>query len=282
MSSIAPPRNPFAKPVEGLAVDFAPRKPRRVGAKIVYYGVEGIGKTSTWSHAPGAFIAMASRETGYDTLLANGLVPAVAAANVDTWDAAKQLPDLVTGKVSTFVCDSLSRYQDLLFEHVAKRDFKGDLGEHGFGAYSRGLKSSRLEWASWLAKLERLSLSGVDIVLLGHADSDLYNDPMAANYHRFSVNLDDDIASQTKQWATAVLFTNYQALVDVAGRDADKNIADARGKGVGRSQRVVYTQRRDAFDAKNQYDMPESITLPDNAKDAFAAIWQYIRKGDSK
>jgi hypothetical protein len=38
----------------------------------------------------------------------------------------------------------------------------------------------------------------------------------------------------------------------------------------------VFTERTDAYDAKNRYGMPTKIELPDDPAQSWSAVWQHI------
>jgi hypothetical protein len=59
-----------------------------------------------------------------------------------------------------------------------------------------------------------------------------------------------------KQWVDAVLFANYETFVDKASKMA-------RGKGLSTGARIIHTERRAAWDAKNRYGLPEHLPLLD-------------------
>ena len=71
-----------------------------------------------------------------------------------------------------------------------------------------------------------------------------------------------------------MLFGNFFTVID----DEKKAKRQGKGKAIGGTDRVLYTERRDAFDAKNRFGMPTEIWLPDNPAESWTTIWSHVRK----
>jgi hypothetical protein len=91
---------------------------------------------------------------------------------------------------------------------------------------------------------------------------------MGDDFDRFVCNIHHKSWGVTHKWADAVLFGNFFTVTE----EKKKN----KIKGVGGSDRVLYTERRDAFDAKNRFNMPEEIDIPDSPEKIWNEIWKHI------
>ena len=49
-----------------------------------------------------------------------------------------------------------------------------------------------------------------------------------------------------------------------------------KGKGMGGTQRIIYTERRAAWDAKNQYGMDEEFDAGTDPAEVWNIIWAQI------
>ncbi len=49
-----------------------------------------------------------------------------------------------------------------------------------------------------------------------------------------------------------------------------------RTRGIGGTERVIFTERTDGYDAKNRYGMPERIELPEDPAKSWSSVWQHI------
>jgi len=158
---------------------------------------------------------------------------------------------------------------------VCARDYGGDWGEHGFVSFQKGYDTSITEWLKLLQRLEKLNDAGAIILLLSHCRVKTFKNPMGSDYDRYASDVHDKTWSATSKWADAVLFGNFLTIVDT-GKKEDVN---KKGKGIGSDKRVVWTTRRDAFDAKNRYSLPDRIDIPDDHPELiWSTIYSHIRK----
>ena len=244
--------------------------------KILLNAVEGWGKTSLGAYAPNPVMLQARDETGYETLLGSGLVPSIDAARIDNWPGLLELiPTLDTFKTVDF--DAIGGFERLCHEFICDRDFNGDWGEKGFVSYQKGYDVAITEWLKLLAALDRLKDKGVVIVILSHCKVKSFKNPMGADYDRYVSDVHDKTWAVTAKWADAVLFGNFFTVVETAR--SSKPEALRKGKGIGGTERVIYTERRDAFDAKNRYNMPTVIDIPNEPDKMWSTIWGHIANG---
>lgn len=283
----APPPPPRTKPP---ATTPAPertykaelREPVRRPPVVLFNAVEGWGKTTLAAHAPDPLILMSDSETGYDTLLGHGLVPQVRAAVVDTFtDQLGWVRSLAedTQGVRTLVLDAVGGFEHLCRKHVCERDFKGDWGEGGFAAYGRGYALVEREWQVFIQALERLrDTQGVQILMLGHVRIEQFKNPTGTDYSRYASDLHQKVWSATSKFCDAVLFGQFYQSVNVGRAEQNKSAAEKRGKVAGEAQRVVVTERRDGFDAKNRFGMPGEVWITAGPDGMYEEIWQHIEK----
>lgn len=268
------PPPPQSTPSRLVAAATSPKvisvaKPRVIVPRIVVYAVEGFGKTTLLTQAESPLILQSRGETGYQSLLDSGLAPALPSDVVETW------PDLIgwldslhrnPQGIKTLGLDAIGGFERLCHEHVAARDFEGDMGEHGFLSYMRGYDIAVTDWLIMLQKLDKLHAAGMTILLLGHARIKPFQNPLGPNYDRYECDVHAKTWGVTSKWADAVLFGNFFT------SNTSKDVKQ-KGKGIGGADRVIYTERRAAYDAKNRYNMPAEFSLPKQRELA----WQTIR-----
>lgn len=270
-----------ATPSSPAALDLSPRKIPPVLPTTVFYAVEGFGKTTLAAHAPSPVILMARGETGYDDLLSGGLVPAVAAVNIDSH---KQLLDTLDALIAdpkdrkTVVLDALGGFERLTQEFICDTQFSGDWGERGFASYGKGFDTTASEWLKVLQRLEQLrEKHGVSPIILAHTRIKTFKNPEGADYDHYAPDCHDKLWAATARWASNVFFGNF--FVDV--RQAKGADMSKKGKATGDALRVIYTERRPAFTAKNRYAMPAEIDLVGGADASFDEVWQHINRSES-
>src|SRR6056297_30369 len=120
--------------------EFTTERSKDRGVALVLYTEPGFGKTSTAAFADKPKIIMGAGETGYETLLDYGRVPAVPHVVVERWTeymgVLKQLAD--EPDCDVLAIDTLGAVERLCHEHVCNRDFGGDWSDSGFLGYQRG------------------------------------------------------------------------------------------------------------------------------------------------
>jgi len=100
------------------------------------------------------------------------------------------------------------------------------------------------------------------VVLLAHGWIKGFKNPDGEDYDRYELKLHPKAGGLLKEWCDAVLFANYETLT---------HETNGRNKGVSTGARVLHTQRRAAWDAKNRYDLPHTIPL------SWEAFWSHAR-----
>lgn len=270
------PPAPLAAPrtTTGFTLDLKPRTAQTPVPRIIYYGVEGFGKTTFACHAPSPVVLAARDERGVQRLVDAGVIPATPVIDINDWPTLLAALDSLANTKhdrKTVVLDSLGAFERLCHEHITKTAFNGDGGKGGFLAYGHGVKVAAGEWMKVLARLDVLNKSGMIIVLIGHASIEKFDNPNGNNFNRYSCRLDSLAWGALKAWADCIWFGNYLSITKESG-----NGFGAKSKGIGGTDRVVYTHRRDTHDAKPGYTMPEEIHIGDDPSKVWGEITQYI------
>jgi hypothetical protein len=258
-----PPPPPMAggapapsSPATRKPLSFAPRQVKPICPAMVINAVEKWGKTTTAAYAPNPIILMARGETGYDTLLSAGLVPAVPAELVESYDRLLEVLDTLIeapGDRKTVVLDAIGGFERLTHEHCCYRDFGNDWTDRGFASFQKGYDISVTYWLAVLQRLEKLKNAGLVVVMLGHIKTKMHNNPMGANFDRYISDVHEKTWAATAKWADCILFGNFLTIVD-----AKKG---AKAKGI----------------AGNRYGMDAEIYLPsDDHTAAWPTIWKQI------
>lgn len=221
--------------------------------RIVLYGVPGIGKTTLAAAMPAPIFLPV--EDGLGQL------------EVDTFPRPDTFGDCIDAisalieqdhNFKTLVVDSLDKLEPLLWDHVIETvpHEKGNkverIEQYGYG---KGYTHALNEWRSLLRGFDVLrETKGMTIVLIAHSAVVKFDTPDSDPYDRYQLRLHKSADACVSDWCDALLFANYKvAVVDKAGSD--------RKRAVGKGERLLYTQERPSFRAKNRYSMPESLPL---------------------
>jgi hypothetical protein len=219
------------------------KKPTRV----VLYGPEGVGKSTFGANAPKPIFL--GSEDGTDQLDVQRF------PTPETWEdvfAALRVLATEPHDYETLVVDSLDWLEPLLWEHVCKRDGEANIEAYGYG---KGYQVALDEWRRMLAGLEQLrKAKPMHVVLLAHSVIKPFKNPTGDDFDRYELKIQAKAAGLIKEWSDAVLFANWETF-------AKKDSKTERVKGVSTGARLIYTERRAAFDAKNRYSLPDEMPL---------------------
>lgn len=237
--------------------------------------MEGVGKSSFGAFAPKPIFLMTRGETGLETLIDAGRIPETDhVPETMTWnDALAVVQELIVADSGhrTLVFDTLNGLERLCHEHVCDTMFSGDWGKKGFTSYMQGYKASLTEWRRLLTKLDELRLKRrMSILCLAHTKVSTFKNPEGPDFDRYTVDLHHETWGLTHKWADVVLFANFFVAIDDSG---------ARAKAHGGQQRILYTTRHAAWDAKNRHGLPEEIQMGSSGQEAFSNFATAMKAG---
>lgn len=243
---------------------------------------EGWGKTSLAAHAPKPIFIQTQGETGLDTLIAANQLPETPHfPEIKSWaDLTSAISFLAEEEhpYKTLVIDTVNGAERLCYEHVCQREFNGDWGNGGFTGYQRGYEISLTDWKMFLNSLDDLrSKRKMTVFLLIHTKIKTFKNPEGSDYDRWAPEMHDKCWGLTHKWLDCVLFGNFETTVK-----ADKNDPTKKGKAASNSYRILYTQQRPAFDAKNRLGLPEEIEMGSSSTEGWNNLASAIVAGRKK
>lgn len=219
--------------------------------RVVVYGVPGIGKTTFASMMPAPIflpvedglgqldVATFPRPTSYSEVLR-----AITTLLEEVHD------------YQTLVIDSLDKLEPMIWDHVCET-VPGDRGvkverieQYGYG---KGYTHALSEWRRMLRGLDLLREKGIAIACIAHSAVVRFESPETDAYERYQLRLHKGADATICDWADAVLFANYKVAV--------VETATGQKRGIGKGERMLHTQERPAFRAKNRYSMPDQIPM---------------------
>lgn len=148
--------------------------------------------------------------------------------------------------------DSLDWIEPLIWKAVCEEG-KVETIEQYAGGYGKGYVRALDLWRSLIKELAILNHK-MHVLLIGHAQIKSFQDPELANaYDRYQLKINDKAAALVREAADAVLFARFETeLVKANGSKAK-----VRGEG----NRIMYTESRPGFDAKNRFNLPFMMPL---------------------
>lgn len=223
---------------------------------ICIYGVGGIGKTTLACSFPKPIIIRT--EDGASQLPGVGKLPRVRSIQ----ELEDQLDFVIHGehKYKTLILDSIDEVQNLKNKAICWKHGVEDVLELGFG---KGTGPLRSYFNLLREKLDEVRERGLIVIVVSHSIASTFKDPLGDDYSTYTLALDEKIVPKIKDWTDATLFINNKVLTREAGKSFGKEVKKPISKG-GRPKKIIYTEERPGFLAKNRYDLPAEMELYDN------------------
>lgn len=220
--------------------------------KILLHGTEGVGKSTFASCAPKPIFLCAENGTAHLDITR---FPAV-----ERWEDALEALEVLTSEKhdhQTLVVDTLDWLEPFVWDHVTAHYPPDKMGRRPKSindiGYAKGFDVALDQWRIFLDRIERLQAAkSMHVVLLAHSEIKTFRNPEGEDYERYQIRLHHKAAGKIIQWVDAVLFASFD---QATTKDGGKVI------GVGTGARIMRTEKRPAFDAKNRYGLPFRMPL---------------------
>jgi hypothetical protein len=223
--------------------------PQALPPRIVIYGEHGLGKSTFGASAPNPIFIQT--EDGLASLDVASFP--LAARHEDVLEAVGALY-AEEHDYQTVVLDSLDWAEKLIWSYVARKHDKASIEDFGYG---RGFTFAAEALAELLAGLNALRTErGMAVVLTAHAQVKRFDDPTSASYDRFELALHKAASALVSEWADVIGFASHDIVVRTEEAGFNKKLKKAVA-----SDRVIYTERAPAFNAKNRYSLPPKLPL---------------------
>lgn len=148
-------------------------------------------------------------------------------------------------KYKTFVIDSVSTLEPLIWDECCRINGGVDSIEKVGGGYNKGYTECLKQWRELLEGLDALRTDcGMETILVGHARVEKFNDPSCEPYSRYSPEVHKLAAEVLMRWADGILFIQHK--VAVMKDDVGFNKKQNRAIDIGGNQPYMYTQERPA------------------------------------
>lgn len=253
------------KPVKRMTLDAITDGPREVPWTMLVYGPEGVGKSKLVENIDDHVHLDIEQSANF---LHTKKFPTPTSLQ-DVYDAIDTLYTQ-DHRYRTLVLDTIDRLEALIFAHVVAtqraRPNGGQIHNIEDFGYGKGYQVALDEWRKVVARLDELRAARrMNVLLLGHTFIKPFKNPDGPDYDRYTLRLHEKAAGFIKEWSDAVLFARFDEATTVMGEKGRERV-----KGVMSGDRTLYTVRTAAYDAKNRFNLPESLPL--NWRELEAAI----------
>lgn len=229
--------------------------------KAVFYGPEGIGKSSLAAKLPNPVFT--------DVEGGTSRLDVARTPRPTSWAHFQQIVADMTKDsqgFQTWVIDTADWLEKLAIVQTCS-----ELNISSLGGAQKGNKDAA--WGAsynhlsgmWNGMLTQLEADFVDtgrmhIVFLAHSTTRKFELPEEEGaFDRYELAMEKKTGKSLREWADLLLFLNYQTVVNVT-KEAKGNMP-AQGKAQGGSRRMMFTEHAAAFDAKNRDGLPRVLDL---------------------
>lgn len=213
--------------------------------RVIIYGVEGVGKTTFGAEAPRPIFLCAEDGTSH--------LDVARFPSPRSWtETIEAVRELLRGEhdFKTLVIDSLDWLEPLCWTHVCQTGGKASIEDFGYG---KGYVLAVERWRELLTNLDLLVRNRrMNVVMVAHATVKRVDDPQAGAFDRYRMKLHEKTSDVLREWVDAMLFARHEV-----------RVIERNGKPRGQSSgaRLLHTTWTAAYDAKNRFDLPETLPL---------------------
>ena len=220
--------------------------------RVCLYGPEGIGKTTLAACWPSPLYF--DLENGTSHLDVDRVQSPTWAMLLGDLTQAAGLSDY-----KTIIIDTLDAAEKMCIQHVCKKNKKESVEAFGYG---KGYTYVMEEFGMLLGTLDSCISAGKNVVVVAHAAMRKFEQPdEAAPYDRWELKLSKKDAPLVKEWCDALLFLNYETIVETSSTGKAK----ARG-----GRRIIQVDHHACWDAKNRWGLTGKVPME------FESIAKYI------
>jgi hypothetical protein len=212
------------------------------------YGVPGVGKSTFASKFPEPiFIDLEKGSYALDV---------ARVSDVPTLEKFREVLQLIltdNHSHKTIVIDSIESLEGLLSDFVCKEG-KVDSIEKYDGGFGKGFSRLREIGREIMIELRALAEKrGMTVVMIGHSQVRSQTDPATnASYDRYTLRTNEKFAAVIRDLSDNVFFVTHKVYT---AKENNKT------KAVSDGERVLFTEWRAGFDAKNRLSLPFEIPL---------------------
>jgi len=224
--------------------------------RLLIYGTEGIGKSTTAAQAPKPIFV--PTEDGLDQIDCHSFPLATSLADVQ---GALHALLQEEHDFETVVLDSADWLERLIWDSLCEQYGVTSI-EKVDGGYAKGYTHALTPWRSILNDLNALrSQRGMCVILLAHAKVEKFEDPEHSAYDRYSPRLHKHATALITEWVDAVLFATRKIITTTEDAGFSRKRTTAAGLGKDGGERILRCVGSPACVAKNRYGLPAELPL---------------------
>ena len=247
--------------------------PLKRGLSPIFYGTEGVGKTTLALEFPKPLLFLSVKENGFENLDLVGDIPeGCDNEEIETFPHLIQKLKKDAREYQTIVIDSISGVQQLVGADIIKTVYASkDNPEASFASFSEGFRVHGPMWVEKLTnELTLLNSRGITTVLIGHVKQETIKNPHGNDYNASVIDMESWPRAVLKKWASMIGFMTIEADIMVTKR-WKQAVTESKVSGDPDDEagRIMYTVKNLSHESKNMYHLPPVIQLGNSPKEAY-------------
>lgn len=235
--------------------------------RIIIYGVAGIGKTTMLSQAPSPIMIQTEDGAGVIDIPRFPL-----AGNFD--DVMNALATLANEPhdFKTVCVDSLDWLEPMVWQKTVElnptvnKAGGAASGIESYG-YGKGYAMALDVWRDYIDLINYLrNERGMMVIQTAHSKITRFESPESDAYDKYELKLQHSpktsASALLQEHSDMVIFANYKVSITEAEKKGDHK----RKRAIGTGSRMLYTQERPAYAAKNRYSLPKEIAFDEQGE----------------
>ncbi|HET9893172.1 MAG TPA: ATP-binding protein [Mycobacterium sp.] len=249
---------PAAKPSR---LGLAKREQLQVPLFYLWYGPEGIGKTSLLADMPSPIVLDIEGGSARLEIARYQFRDSEGGHVASSYDEIlAAVDDLVANPghgFRTVGIDTADALEAMLHAYICRRD--GEKNIEGYG-FAKGYKVALAELRVLIHRLNVLRYrDGMNVAFLAHAKAKTFKNPEGPDYDRWSIVGDDLFTAELRARCDVVGFLHAESGgAKLPGEEKSKT---ARARGYDTGRRLIELSRTAAWDAKTRLAVPAQIEL---------------------
>lgn len=223
---------------------------KQIGAQIhVIAGNNGVGKTTWAASFPSALVADLENGSMHIDV---ARVPQEKLPDLEAFRSLVKELLSTDHQFKSFVVDSVESLEGMISDFVCSEGKVNSIEQYD-GGYGKGYTRTREIMRDLMSEFQKMKQKGITVILVAHTQVKSHTDPATnQTWDRVIMRCNDKMAAIIRDLADNVFYASYKVFTT-----KEKGKSQAFGDG----QRVLFTQYRPGFDAKNRLDLPLELPL---------------------
>jgi len=218
--------------------------------RILIHGEAGVGKTT--------FASLFENPVFLPTEDGFGALKVKAFPLLTRFDEVIQALDALIHEphdYQTLVVDSIDQLEPLVWDQTCREHRVTSIEKFGYG---KGYTEALFYWRLVLERIHRCRHKrNMCVVLIAHSEIRRFEAPDSEAFDRYQIKLHKRASELVLEYCDCVFFCQLEVLLS----KEDKGFGKTRTRAMSSGERVLYTEPRPAFVAKNRYHLPFRLPL---------------------